>query len=214
MSARALCAWLVAGLLLAGCGSERRTVYEGSLQKRRHQPGWHVDLGLRAQTKQRVSLRTQRLAVRMPDGSALCMEMPGPVPIAVTAQRPTTYLDRSRVPPRPVRSEEMPVDAEHSVVRTTSPMQVPVDITPERRWNRLAVPAFVVALGAVALALFTTSTIAVIAALVVAFVLSGISIKQIRWREERGKGFAVAALVIAVMASIATAIVTAVVGFV
>jgi hypothetical protein len=78
----------------------------------------------------------------------------------------------------------------------------------------LAVPAFVVALGAVALALFTTSTIAVIAALVVAFVLSGISIKQIRWREERGKGFAVAALVIAVMASIATAIVTAVVGFV
>jgi hypothetical protein len=44
--------------------------------------------------------------------------------------------------------------------------------------------------------------------------LSGISIKQIRWREERGKGFAVAALVIAVMASIATAIVTAVVGFV
>ncbi|MFN9325816.1 MAG: hypothetical protein ACK6A5_10565 [Flavobacteriales bacterium] len=99
-------------------------------------------------------------------------------------------------------------------MRTTSPMQVPVDITPERRWNRLAVPAFVVALGAVALALFTTSTIAVIAALGVAFVLSGISIKQIRWREERGKGFAVAALVIAVMASIATAIVTAVVGFV
>jgi len=71
-----------------------------------------------------------------------------------------------------------------------------------------------VALGAVALALFTTSTIAVIAALIVAFVFSAISIKQIRWRDERGKGFAVAALVIAVMASIATAIVTAVVGFV
>ncbi len=93
-------------------------------------------------------------------------------------------------------------------------MEMQTDITPERRWNKWAVPAFVVALGAVALALFTTSTIAVIAALIVALVLSAISIKQIRWRDERGKGFAVAALVIAVMASIATAIVTAVVGFV
>lgn len=85
---------------------------------------------------------------------------------------------------------------------------------PHKRWNRLAVPAFVVSLGAVALALFTTSTIAVIAALVVALVLAGISVRQIRWREERGKGFAIAALMIAVIAAIGTAMVTAVVGFV
>ena len=88
------------------------------------------------------------------------------------------------------------------------------DLMPRKRWNRLAVPAFVVSLGAVALALFTTSTIAVIAALVVALVLAGISIRQIRWREEAGKGFAMAALMIAVIAAIATAMVTAVVGFV
>ena len=57
-------------------------------------------------------------------------------------------------------------------------------------------------------------TIAVIAALVVALVLAGISVRQIRWREERGKGFAIAALMIAVIAAIVTAMVTAVVGFV
>ena len=100
-----------------------------------------------------------------------------------------------------------------------SPMLQPAstdqeDLMPRKRWNRLAVPAFVVSLGAVALALFTTSTIAVIAALVVALVLAGISIRQIRWREEGGKGFAIAALMIAVIAAIVTAMVTAVVGFV
>ena len=88
------------------------------------------------------------------------------------------------------------------------------DLMPRKRWNRLAVPAFAVSLGALALALFTTSTIAVIAALVVAMVLAGISIRQVRWREEAGKGFAMAALMIAMVAAIATAMVTAVVGFV
>jgi hypothetical protein len=127
---------------------------------------------------------------------------------------------RSRVQPEPamgveaaVASEVVPDEGAVSpVLQRASTDQE--DLMPRKRWNRLAVPAFVVSLGAVALALFTTSTIAVIAALVVALVLAGISIHQIRWREEGGKGFAIAALMIAVIAAIVTAMVTAVVGFV
>lgn len=154
------------------------------------------------------------MAVRMPDMGAMHVELPSLVPVAV-AVVPSKIIND--IPPHhtngTLRVQRSPA-LEPSVTRPVIPLEMQTDITPERRWNKWAVPAFVVALGAVALALFTTSTIAVIAALIVAFVFSAISIKQIRWRDERGKGFAVAALVIAVMASIATAIVTAVVGFV
>ncbi len=214
MSIRRTFIWLLLGLLLTGCTTEKRTVHEGAFQKRRHQPGWHLDLGLRPRKQQRPIERSEPMAVRMPDMGSLRVEGPVFLPVAVTVGPPKTIYDRA---PRNTNSSSRVQRApalEPSGPRSVIPLEMQIDITPERRWNKWAVPAFVVALGAVALALFTTSTIAVIAALIVAFVFSAISIKQIRWRDERGKGFAVAALVIAVMASIATAIVTAVVGFV
>ena len=214
MSIRQAFIWLLFGLLLTGCATERRTVHEGAFQKRRHQSGWHVDLGLRPRKQQGPLERSEPMAVRLPGMRALHVEGPALVPVANTVGPPRTLHDHSpRHTESTSRVQRSPA-LEPSGTRSLIPMEMQTDITPERRWNKWAVPAFVVALGAVALALFTTSTIAVIAALIVALVLSAISIKQIRWRDERGKGFAVAALVIAVMASIATAIVTAVVGFV
>ncbi len=77
---------------------------------------------------------------------------------------------------------------------------------PRKRWNRLAVPAFVAAAGTVYLGLSTTSAFVVIAAIVVTFTLAGIALKRIRTHEQAGKGFAFAALMIGVFAALLTAI--------
>lgn len=196
-------------LLVVGCAGGPRRVSEGWLQKRQHRPGWHLDLDARSDLAVRRVTRLEHLDLRIPDltmGKASCERHPLPSrmdPGSVIVMR-ASAASASRA------SAE--VGAGDLLVRSVSTDQE--DLMPRKRWNRLAVPAFVVSLGAVALALFTTSTIAVIAALVVAMVLAGISIRQIRWREEAGKGFAMAALMIAVIAAIVTAMVTAVVGFV
>jgi len=103
-----------------------------------------------------------------------------------------------------------------SMVRSTiaerSRGAVPSDPVVKKPWNKLAIPAFFVSMVAVAIGFFTTSTITVIGVVVLAMVLSGLSLHQIRWREERGKGFALIALVLAVIAALVTAMIIAVSG--
>ena len=70
----------------------------------------------------------------------------------------------------------------------------------------MAVPAFVAALGTVYLGLFTSGAYAVIGALPVTLVLAGISLRTIRKKEQAGKGFAFAALMIGVIAALVTAL--------
>jgi lysylphosphatidylglycerol synthetase-like protein (DUF2156 family) len=93
-------------------------------------------------------------------------------------------------------------------------LQEQVDTMPKKRWNRLAIPAFVLALLTVFLALFTVSTTAVILVAAATIVLAGVSLKQIRREEQAGKGFALAALIIGLIAALITAISIIVVGFV
>lgn len=80
------------------------------------------------------------------------------------------------------------------------------NLMPKKRWNRVAVPAFVAALGTVYLGLFTSGAYAVIGALLVTLVLAGISLRTIRKKEQAGKGFAFAALMIGVIAALVTAL--------
>lgn len=75
----------------------------------------------------------------------------------------------------------------------------------EKRWNRLAVPAFVAALGAVA-AGFGTNLWLLAGLVALTLVLAAWSIARIRRRDQAGKGFAMAALVIGVLAALLTAI--------
>lgn len=77
---------------------------------------------------------------------------------------------------------------------------------PKKKWNRLAVPAFVAAAGTAYLGLTTTNVFLVIAAIAITLALAGISLKRIRTREQSGKGFAFAALMIGVIAALLTAI--------
>lgn len=88
------------------------------------------------------------------------------------------------------------------------------NVVPKKKWNRLAIPTLVLALGTIALALFTTSTTAVILAAVTTLVVGGISLRQIRKREEAGKGFALVGLILGLIATLITAMAIAVVGFV
>ena len=85
---------------------------------------------------------------------------------------------------------------------------------PKKRWNQLAIPAFILALFTIYLGLFTLGTTAVIVAAVITIVVAGISLRHIRKREQAGKGFALAALMIGLIAALVTAITIAVVGFI
>lgn len=99
-------------------------------------------------------------------------------------------------------------------VQPTAVQEEDENLMPRKKLNFLAIPAFVFALGALGLGLFTTSTIAVIVAAVLAILLAGLSIRRIRSREQGGKGFALMALLLGLLALLATAIAVAVVGFV
>lgn len=80
------------------------------------------------------------------------------------------------------------------------------NLMPKKKWNRLAIPAFVAAAGTVYLGLSSVSAFAVIGAILVTLALAGISLKRIRTHEQAGKGFAFAALMIGVIATLLTAL--------
>jgi hypothetical protein len=70
------------------------------------------------------------------------------------------------------------------------------NLMPKKKWNVLAVPVFVLALGAVTLGFFTTSTLAVLLAAVVTVALGAITLRHIRTHDEAGKGFALIGFII------------------
>lgn len=74
---------------------------------------------------------------------------------------------------------------------------------PRKKWNAVAVPAFVSSLGTVALG-FGTNLWLLVGAIALTFVLCAWSIARIRRKEQAGKGFTVAALIIGVLAALLT----------
>ena len=75
---------------------------------------------------------------------------------------------------------------------------------PKPRWNPLAIPAFLLALGTVAYAILGTSELVVVLAVVATLILASIAVRKGRTYEWRGKGFAVAALMIGALAGLIT----------
>ncbi|MBK9176052.1 MAG: hypothetical protein IPM46_06880 [Flavobacteriales bacterium] len=100
----------------------------------------------------------------------------------------------------------VPTSVGATLVAVDPQVQQEENLMPRKRWNKLAVPAFIAALGTVYLGLFTSGTYAVIGALLVTFVLAGFSLRTIRKKEQAGKGFAFAALMIGVIAALVTAL--------
>jgi len=80
-------------------------------------------------------------------------------------------------------------------------------VTPTKEMNKLALPAFVLALLTIG-AGFTLQSVGAVAAMVIAtVVLAAVALKQIRTREQRGKGFALVALIIGLIAALFTTLV-------
>jgi len=78
---------------------------------------------------------------------------------------------------------------------------------PAHRWNPWAIPALVAAGGTVALALATgTSLILVVLGVIVTLLLASIALRKGRKNEWSGKGFAVAAMIVGVLAALITLI--------
>jgi hypothetical protein len=205
-------------LLLASCGTTGRTMDTGLMQKRRHLKGWDLEFLSRSQRSTRPvpanrnpvvkkdigkntagSRLTETLVVSTSPGSHGPVASSGPV--AMEAIRIPLLFTGSG--PSEERTIEEP--------EAWSPQE---DLMHKKRWNLLAIPSFLMALATVYLGLFGLSTINVVIAIILTLILSGISLRQIRSREQSGKGFAIAALLIALLALLYTAMVTAVVGFI
>jgi hypothetical protein len=206
-------------LLLTACANDKSVVRNSPFQKRTLRPGWHVDLSLGRERKavHVPQERSPTLApalldarIEVPSGSSL-------VPLSAEATLPPR---QETGPTTPVSAEPASISFQANAMNAQGVavpdqlLQEQVDTMPKKRWNRLAIPAFALALLTVFLALFTVSTTAVILVAAATIVLAGVSLKQIRREEQAGKGFALAALIIGLIAALITAISIIVIGFV
>lgn len=130
-------------------------------------------------------------------------------------QEPTWQVDEDIMASVEEHAPQQAEPPKHSIIREGAVHQVtPLthedehqeNLMPKKRWNRLAIPALVAALGTICLGLFTSSTYAVLGGIFVTLLLAGISLRRIRIHEQAGKGFAFAALMIGVIAALVTAL--------
>jgi hypothetical protein len=206
---------------LASCGGSNRVMDTGLLQKRKHLPGWDLSLwpknsaleASRSADRQTDAKRTQDERISRSKDPPDADEEHDDLGISANSESMPLETVVQRI--KMGRDNDIDASADRSIsfhdlrVQDTEPVE-----QPRKRWNKFAIPAFLAALGTIYLGLFSLSTLAVIVAIGVTFTLSGISLWQIRVRDEAGKGFAIIALILGLLAAIATAMVIYVVGFV
>lgn len=191
-------------LVASGCGATRHAPGEGLLQKRRHQPGWHVDLGLRPRKgdpPRTAAIRQLQTRKYEPVISAV---PPTPAPKVDLGPEVLVLLHGHSTPQYQPARPLIEVEANRSAA-DPHPLP-PSSDTPRPRWNPWAIPAFVVALGTVAFAILGTSEMLVVLAVLATLVLASIAVRKGRTYEWRGKGFAIAALMIGALAGLITLI--------
>jgi hypothetical protein len=200
-------------LLLASCAERRSTVGERTWAKRRHRPGFHLDLRLSA--KPRVAHAPPTATLRNAPAAPVAAGADDVPDIAVANREISDpfVAGRPQATPRP-----------HGFTAITDRAAPPATATPEvahgkaatqeedenllepQGYNLLGLFAFMLVAGAVAAAFVTTQTLLVLGLLVVGIVLAAIALRRIRLLERRGKGFAVIALVAACLGLLLTAI--------
>lgn len=148
-----------------------------------------------------------RLEAETPSAGNLASDAAG-MNAAVTAEATTASATapEERSPLKPNSAPIAPRAAAAPIAPASREEPAQENLMPKKRWNRLAVPAFIAAAGTVYLGLTTTSAFVVIAAILVTLTLAGISLKRIRTHRQSGKGFAFAALMIGLFAALLTAI--------
>lgn len=210
-------------LLNSGCGTSKEFSGEGRFVKRTLRPGWHVDLGSRKNglapsTASRVarpntaedrSIRITDQVVPI-DAECLLASTGSQIHLAQIATRPLRI--GTNVPPDGGAVPEAPRELQ-ATVSNDSVTTDPVNLMPKKKWNHWAIPSFLAAVGTVFLAFTTLEFVAVIVGIVVTLTLAGIALRRGRVHELAGKGFAIAALLIGVLAALVTVISVASYGF-
>ena len=193
--------------ILAGCAGPRSTVGEGFLQKRQLQPGWHLDLGGRAENRPVSREATQRRV-------ALCQNHypRGSTDLAIRLERgsPASLLSRPIITgPSGTLVDPSPVAVFSTLEQRadTTPARTPSEEQPEgRTWNPWALPAFAAALATITYGIWGTSNLILIGAVVLTLVLAIIALKKGRMNEWSGKGFAITAMILGSLAALITLI--------
>lgn len=188
---------------LAGCATTTSTIGDGTFQKRRLNTGWHVDLGLRHQSRS-----TERVARMEPLAPASLVARSAPTLDLLASSRPITLPLHERAPHKPFvqRSEKGHVAVSLDTHQATPEHAVHAPEESLGKWNPWAVPAFALALGTVAYAILGTSEIIVVLAVIATILLASVAVRKGRTNEWKGKGFAIAALMIGVLAGLITMI--------
>lgn len=198
-------------LLTMGCSTGRHaTVGEGLIQKRRLSPGWHVDLGLQRTRKApplnaRVHRNTEPVVPdrKVPNDPApeLAQVVHGPGQ-AFSSWREAAPEEVGEAPQLPAHALRHGPD-----LAVPSSDRDPENLMPRGRFNAWSIPSLLFVLGAIAMALLTNNGALVAGMLVVGLFLAGFSLARIRSREQRGKVYALVALVLGTVAALITAMV-------
>ncbi|MEO8590125.1 MAG: DUF4190 domain-containing protein [Flavobacteriales bacterium] len=183
-------------ILLSACTTDRHVVTGGLIQKRKYRPGWNVDLGFR-NDRTPVTNRTtveRMIPVRRVHNKALVAAQERSIAVVRTSAPITASIAPLRI--------VHPLTRLHLLRAAILPERIMAtqdgeeNLMPKKKWNVLAVPVFVLALGSLTLGFLTTSTLAVLLAAVVTVALGAIALRHIRSHDEAGKGFALIGFII------------------
>ncbi|MCU0320659.1 MAG: hypothetical protein MUE88_11375 [Flavobacteriales bacterium] len=206
-SCRSLTLVLVLGL--SACSQGPDVMGKGPFQARKYRPGWHLDLRSgNHQAAQRTSARP--LEARLPPPPDPTPGHPIAVPVAALELAPTPP---PKAPKKPAIAPGPPRRSVHPTTDPIAPQDEPENLMPKKRWNWMGVVAFLMAGGTVLLGFSALGTTAVLIAAVLTALVAGLTLRRIRKREQAGKGFALIALLVAVIALVITGVSIAVLGF-
>lgn len=193
---------LLLALATTGCNSTQNTVGDGAFQKRRLRTGWHVDLGLRPDeagiSHAEIPARLKALRTH---SSPLQRE-----PLAALNHEAVASVEHSQLVHQREPRIELATAPEQALRPAVPEPSEPINDEPKARWNPWAVPAFALALGTVAYAILGTSNVVAVLAVLATLVLASIAVRKGRTNEWRGKGFAIAALMIGTLSALITLI--------
>lgn len=113
------------------------------------------------------------------------------------------HAPAATIPPQRIVARKTLLKAEKLEPAPAEQQDEGENLMPRKKWNAVAVPAFVSSLGTVALG-FGTNLWLLVGAIALTFILCAWSIARIRRKEQAGKGFTMAALIIGVLAALLT----------
>ncbi len=195
--------------LLAGCAQQNNAVVgKGPIQKRKYQPGWHVDLFQRSRAMQPEHTERRRSAPDVVQQEEIAVVPTNTIEGLeheqdLDAFGPSASLDA--MPPGATLQPSVTLGRASTETAVEAPAQE--NLMPRKRIQPLAIPSALFVGAGITMAFVTNSALLVAVALLIGLVLAAVSLRRIRSHERSGKGFAIVALVLGTMAALITTMV-------